>query len=96
MLWHRRSAANGATALVRGEHTSEAVTTHRVFPVATHKDASDSTLGSDHPTQAVFIIRKADRALVIGVVAVIVAPRSSKCQRTRALKPHVTRHSLHR
>ena len=94
MLWHRRSAANGATALVRGEHTSEAVTAHRMLPVATRKDASESTCLAHHPRQAVIIIREADRALVIGVVAVIVAPRSSKGQRTRALKPHVTRHSL--
>ena len=94
MLWHRRSAANGATALVRGEHTSEAVTAHRVLPVATRKDASEGTRDAHQPWQAVVIIHKADGALVIGVVAVIVAPRSSKGQRTRALKPHVTRHSL--
>ena len=82
MLWHRRSAANGATALVRGEHTSEAVTAHRMLPVATRKDASESTRGAHQPCQAVVITFKAGRALVIGVVAVIVAPGSSKGQRT--------------
>ena len=49
VLWHRRSAANGATALVRGEHTSEAVTAHRMLPVATRKDASESTCLAHHP-----------------------------------------------
>ena len=70
MLWHRRSVANGATALVRGEHTSEAVTAHQLLLVATRKDASDSTCLAHHPRQAVIMIREADRALVIGVVAV--------------------------
>ena len=37
----------------------------------------ESTCLAHHPRQAVIIIREADRALVIGVVAVIVAPPTS-------------------